>query len=86
MKSRRAPQERASAEPLRWLPLLEATMWETAIAAALEGDRREVRAMGELLADFDYWLSWVGELLTLHHLPTRRVLSRRLDMPRLQVC
>ena len=40
--------------------------------------------MGELLADFDYWLSWVGQLLTLHHLPTGRALSRRIDMPRLQ--
>ncbi len=47
-------------------------------AAALGGDRRGFRWLGEPPAAFNYRPSSVGELLTLHHLPTGGGTARSL--------
>ncbi len=65
--------------PLTELPLLEAIIWESAVAAEIEGDHEESVSMASRLTEFGYEAGWELEPkphIWLRHMGTGQVMRR----------
>lgn len=56
----------ADPAPITELPLLEATLWESAVVAEREGDHDEAIALSALLDELGYNVLWERAMVLVH--------------------